>query len=158
MRDELADLIILTAARALLGREVRECLFEKVSTLIHDLDMGMLPISVMFPYLPIPAHNRRDRARKELCGIFTKVIATRRAKGTKEVDVLQSFMDARCGARGGAGRGAQGQPGLVRPRSLACVPVGGYALHVSAPEECTNSRRTAAFGADFTLSVGARPA
>ena len=95
LRDSLADLIILTAASALLGREVRESLFEKVSQLIHDLDAGMLPISVMFPYLPIPAHARRDRARIQLVKIFSKVIAQRRASGVHEVDVLQAFMDAR---------------------------------------------------------------
>ena len=45
----------------LTGREVREQLFSQVTSLFHDLDMGMLPISVLLPYLPIPAHNRRDR-------------------------------------------------------------------------------------------------
>ena len=43
------------------GREVREQLFSQVTALFHDLDMGMLPVSVLLPYLPIPAHNRRDR-------------------------------------------------------------------------------------------------
>ena len=43
------------------GREVRENMFTEVSTLLHDLDEGMMPISVVFPYLPIPAHRRRDR-------------------------------------------------------------------------------------------------
>ena len=49
-----------------IGREVQEQLFSQVTSLFHDLDMGMLPISVLLPYLPIPAHNRRDR----LCSIF----------------------------------------------------------------------------------------
>ena len=43
------------------GREVREQMFNEVTSLLHDLDMGMLPISVLLPYLPIPAHNRRDK-------------------------------------------------------------------------------------------------
>ena len=43
------------------GREVRESMFHQVADLFHDLDMGMLPISVLFPYLPIPPHWRRDR-------------------------------------------------------------------------------------------------
>jgi hypothetical protein len=43
------------------GREVRESMFHQVADLFHDLDMGMLPISVLLPYLPIPAHWRRDR-------------------------------------------------------------------------------------------------
>ncbi len=36
-------------------------MFHQVADLFHDLDMGMLPISVLFPYLPIPAHWARDR-------------------------------------------------------------------------------------------------
>ena len=36
----------------------------EVSDLFHDLDLGMRPISVIAPYLPIPAHFKRDR-----CGI-----------------------------------------------------------------------------------------
>ena len=42
------------------GREVREEMFEEVSTLLHDLDDGMRPISVMFPYLPTAPHRKRD--------------------------------------------------------------------------------------------------
>lgn len=61
LKAELEQLIINTASRCLLGQEVRNNNLEKVSSLFHDLDNGMLPLSVMFPYLPIPAHNRRDR-------------------------------------------------------------------------------------------------
>lgn len=43
------------------GREVRENMFEEVATLLHALDEGMMPISVFSPYLPIPAHFRRDK-------------------------------------------------------------------------------------------------
>lgn len=42
------------------GREVREEMFEQVSSLLHDLDDGMRPISVMFPYLPTAPHRKRD--------------------------------------------------------------------------------------------------
>ena len=92
---ELSSLIILTASRCLLGREIRESLFEDVYRLFHFLDMGMQPISVMFPYLPIKAHRDRDSARKQLSAIFSKVIQARRASGVKENDVLQTFIDAR---------------------------------------------------------------
>lgn len=67
-----------------------------MSSLLHDLDEGMLPISVFAPYLPIPAHKKRDRARAELAIIFSKIIRARRASGVKEQDVLQQFIDARC--------------------------------------------------------------
>jgi hypothetical protein len=28
---------------------------------MHELDEGMVPLSVLFPYAPIPEHFRRDR-------------------------------------------------------------------------------------------------
>ncbi|KAK9831328.1 hypothetical protein WJX81_002868 [Elliptochloris bilobata] len=90
-----AELIILTASRTLMGREVRENMFTQVAELFHDLDAGMLPVSVLFPYLPIPQHRRRDRAREELSRIFSKVIRARRASGAREDDILQCFIDSR---------------------------------------------------------------
>eukprot|EP00871_Galdieria_phlegrea_P005844 jgi/Galph1/747/GphlegSOOS_G5526.1 len=92
--ESLSDLIILTASRCLMGREVREHLFEKVSKLYHDLDQGMQPISVFAPYLPISAHRKRDKAREEMIQLFHGVIQNRRMKGVKEDDMLQTFMDA----------------------------------------------------------------
>eukprot|EP00891_Asterochloris_glomerata_P008191 jgi/Astpho2/8191/e_gw1.00120.216.1_t len=95
LSHEFAELIILTASRTLLGREVRENMFEEIARLYHDLDQGMQPISVIFPHLPIAVHRTRDRARKQVAEIFKKVIETRRATGTKEDDVLQVFIDAK---------------------------------------------------------------
>lgn len=93
--DEFSRLIILTASRTLMGREVREVMFEEVAKYYHDLDMGMLPISVIAPYLPIEAHRKRDAARIELSRIFSKIIQNRRAKNIREEDVIQAFIDAR---------------------------------------------------------------
>ena len=56
--DVLSELIVLTASRCLLGREIRETLFAEVTTLVHDLDKGMVPLSVFFPYAPIEAHRK----------------------------------------------------------------------------------------------------
>lgn len=95
IKYELEHLIILTASRCLLGREVRDKLFDDVSALFHDLDNGMLPVSVLFPYLPIPAHRRRDRARKRLAEIFANIIASRKLAGRSESDMLQSFIDSK---------------------------------------------------------------
>ncbi len=93
--DVLSELIVLTASRCLLGREIRETLFSEVTNLVHDLDKGMVPLSVFFPYAPIEAHRKRDKARKELAAIFDKVIQGRRESGAMEPDVLQTFIDAR---------------------------------------------------------------
>ncbi|XP_066355604.1 obtusifoliol 14-alpha demethylase-like isoform X2 [Miscanthus floridulus] len=95
LKYELEHLIILTASRCLLGREVREKLFDDVSGLFHDLDNGMQPISVLFPYLPIPAHKRRDRARARLAEIFATIIKSRKASGQSEEDMLQCFIDSK---------------------------------------------------------------
>ena len=55
-------------------------MFHQVADLFHDLDMGMLPISVLFPYLPIPPHWRRDRCARQrmlllalITGLFQKL-------------------------------------------------------------------------------------
>ncbi|KAK1282929.1 Sterol 14-demethylase [Acorus calamus] len=75
--------------------EVRDKLFADVSALFHDLDNGMLPISVIFPYLPIPAHRRRDKARKKLAQIFSDIISSRKQAGKSEDDMLQSFIESK---------------------------------------------------------------
>lgn len=95
LKYELEHLIILTASRCLLGREVRDKLFDDVSALFHDLDNGMLPISVLFPYLPIPAHRRRDNARKKLAEIFANIISSRKGSNKSEDDMLQCFIDSK---------------------------------------------------------------
>ncbi|KAL9259415.1 Sterol 14-demethylase-like protein [Drosera capensis] len=95
LKYELEHLIILTASRCLLGREVRNKLFDDVSALFHDLDNGMLPISVIFPYLPIPAHHQRDKARKRLSEIFAQIITSRKSAGNSENDMLQCFIDSK---------------------------------------------------------------
>ncbi|KAH8522386.1 hypothetical protein Peur_040901 [Populus x canadensis] len=95
LKYELEHLIILTASRCLLGREVRDKLFDDVSALFHDLDNGMLPVSVLFPYLPIPAHRRRDRARKKLAEIFANIINSRKLASKTENDMLQCFIDSK---------------------------------------------------------------
>nr|DAD34075.1 TPA_asm: hypothetical protein HUJ06_004715 [Nelumbo nucifera] len=55
----------------------------------------MQPISVIFPYLPIPAHHRRDEARKKLANIFAKIIYSRKHSGKTENDMLQCFIDSK---------------------------------------------------------------
>ncbi|PRQ39762.1 putative sterol 14-alpha-demethylase [Rosa chinensis] len=95
LKYELEHLIILTASRCLLGREVRDKLFDDVSSLFHELDNGMLPISVIAPYLPIPAHRRRDQARKKLTAIFANIINSRRCAEVSENDMLQYFIESK---------------------------------------------------------------
>lgn len=93
--DELSRLIILTGSRCIMGREVRENLFGEVCHLIHDMDQGMQPISVLANWLPIKAHRLRDAARKKLGELFEPIIKARRESDTKEDDMLQWLVDAR---------------------------------------------------------------
>lgn len=93
--EELGNLIILTGSRCIMGREVRENLFGEVSHLIHDLDQGMQPISVLANWLPIKAHRVRDRARKKIGEIFEPIIDARRRGDTKEDDMLQWLIEAK---------------------------------------------------------------
>jgi len=96
--DALSELTILTASRCLHGDDVREELFEDIARTYHDLDKGVQPLSFFWPNAPTTAHAQRDRARKEMVQIFSKVIKARRAKDRKELDkntdVLQAFLDA----------------------------------------------------------------
>ena len=96
--DALSELTILTSSRCLHGDDVREELFEDIARIYHDLDKGVTPLSFFFPYAPTAAHALRDKARKEMCSIFSKVIKARREKfkgavQTDSTDILQVFID-----------------------------------------------------------------
>eukprot|EP01088_Endostelium_zonatum_P017256 TRINITY_DN4995_c0_g2_i1.p1 TRINITY_DN4995_c0_g2~~TRINITY_DN4995_c0_g2_i1.p1 ORF type:complete len:426 (-),score=72.89 TRINITY_DN4995_c0_g2_i1:122-1399(-) len=96
IRDALSELIILTAGRCLMGAEIRERLMDKVAALYQTLDEGLTPISVVFPYLPIPAHNRRDKARLEMVSLFQAIMEERKKNpDVPHEDVLNVFMNSR---------------------------------------------------------------
>eukprot|EP01090_Pellita_catalonica_P022281 TRINITY_DN85_c0_g1_i2.p1 TRINITY_DN85_c0_g1~~TRINITY_DN85_c0_g1_i2.p1 ORF type:complete len:286 (-),score=48.79 TRINITY_DN85_c0_g1_i2:34-891(-) len=96
LRDALSELIILTASSCLMGEEIRATLHDKVAQLFQTLDEGLTPISVFFPYLPIPAHKRRDKAREDMMNLFAGIIKQRKEHPeVKHNDVLQEFMDAK---------------------------------------------------------------
>ena len=90
----LSELIILTASRCLMGKEIRNELFEEVSELYATLDKGMTPISFFAPYFPMPAHWARDKARIRMQEVFAGVMQRRLKENRRENDVLQVFMDA----------------------------------------------------------------
>ncbi len=64
-------------------------MFNQVADLFHDLDMGMLPISVIFPYLPIPAHWNRDRCRTSHDIIFMTSPASCNASASAGATAVQ---------------------------------------------------------------------
>jgi sterol 14-demethylase len=95
LRGEMAKLIINTASRCLLGKEIREHLHEEVAALYHDLDSGLTPLSFFAPRLPTAAHRRRDAARRKMEELFAPFIRARRAGETVGDDFLQTLIDSR---------------------------------------------------------------
>uniref|UniRef100_A0ACD5WL50 Uncharacterized protein n=3 Tax=Avena sativa TaxID=4498 RepID=A0ACD5WL50_AVESA len=97
LKHELGQVLMLIAARCLLGKEVRENMFSEVSALLHDLfENGAQLITLLCPYLPIPSHQRRDEARTKLGKIFHEIVKSRKISGQIEDDVLQKIIDSKC--------------------------------------------------------------
>eukprot|EP00752_Nemacystus_decipiens_P011637 g10332.t1 len=96
---ELNRLVILTSARCLLGDEVREHLFEDVDRILREMGEGLTALSVLWPDAPVPAHRRRDKARKEMVALFSNIIKDRRsekasgAAPVEKTDLLQILVD-----------------------------------------------------------------
>ena len=61
--DMTKELTTYTSSRCLLGREFREKMSGEFAHVYHDLEAGLIPIAFLYPYLPLPAFRRRDRAR-----------------------------------------------------------------------------------------------
>jgi len=96
----LNRLTILTASRCLLGDEIRSNpkVAEEFAGLYHDLEGGLNPLAFFFPYLPIPAHKKRDEARVKIKELFSRVIKMRRQtmdSGSTPDDMLQVLMDSK---------------------------------------------------------------
>lgn len=100
LREALAELVILTASRCLLGDEVRDQLYDEMADLYQDLNDGMTIISVFAPNLPTKAHRARDVARAKIGKLFSRVIAERKKRQAanpdevRPVDFLQTLIDS----------------------------------------------------------------
>jgi len=96
IHQTFADLIIQTGSATLMGPEIRNELFDEMYRLYQDLDKGLTPLSVFFPYAPTAAHARRDAARKSIGQLFTKIIHKRREDpeaSKANQDIVQRLMD-----------------------------------------------------------------
>jgi len=90
-------LTILTASRCLLGPEIRENpkVAGEFAALYHDLEGGLNPIAFFYPYFPLPAHFKRDRARVEIQKLFASIIKERRSRTEEKFeDMLQNLLDS----------------------------------------------------------------
>ncbi|KAL1919848.1 uncharacterized protein VTP21DRAFT_1779 [Calcarisporiella thermophila] len=93
---DIATLIIMTASRCLMGKEIRAQLDEGVAQLYHDLDKGFQPINFLFPNLPLPSYRRRDIAQKKMADLFISIVQKRRESGDFDNnDMVQSLMEQR---------------------------------------------------------------
>ncbi|KAI0926014.1 hypothetical protein AcV5_008593 [Taiwanofungus camphoratus] len=89
----LAEMTILTAARTLLGREVRESLDKGFADLYSDLDHGMTPLHWMFSDLPLPSYRKRDAAHQKISGFYQSILQKRKRQESEyEDDVMGSLM------------------------------------------------------------------
>jgi len=102
LKHEIWHLILVIANRCLLGKHIRENMFDQVATLLNELfDNTSYLISFFFPYLPIPPHHRRDKARSKLGEIIHDVVRSRRtssglADNNDNDDMLQRLVDSNC--------------------------------------------------------------
>jgi sterol 14-demethylase len=96
LKQELDKLLMLISGRCLLGKEVREKMFDEFFTLFHELsDNGMCLTSVLFPYAPTPSNRRRDKARAKLSEMLTEIVRSRKKYDNVESDVLQNLIDSK---------------------------------------------------------------
>jgi sterol 14-demethylase len=100
LRDALAELTILTAARTLLGSEIRSRVDREFAPLYRTLNEGMTHLSIFWPTAPTHAHRVRDQSRAAIAKIFSGVIQERRRRQAEAAagaerpdDFLQLLMD-----------------------------------------------------------------
>jgi len=84
------EITILTAARTLQGKEVRDNMDTTFAQLFSDLDGGFTPLNFMFPNLPLESYRRRDRAQKKMAEFYINIIKAR-MEGTSMVGWLVSL-------------------------------------------------------------------
>jgi sterol 14alpha-demethylase len=83
-----------TSTRCLLGPEFRSELTAEFEAVYADLEGGVKPIAYLAPNLPIPAFRRRNRARRRLEDLVSRVVDQRLQSGQVHDDFLQTLMDA----------------------------------------------------------------
>ena len=91
----LNELTVKIASRCLLGEEVRAQVDSGFAEAYHELQGGINVLGFFFPRAPIPAHRRRDQARREIADIFERIMAARRRSGAAPEDFMQALMQAR---------------------------------------------------------------
>ena len=89
------ELTVNIASRCFIGEEVREQVDAGFAEAYHDLQKGINTLGFFLPRLPTPAHRSRDRARRQVAELFSRIMTARRLSGVRPDDFMQSLMHAR---------------------------------------------------------------
>ena len=85
------ELTVNIASRCFLGEEIRREVDSEFADAYHELQNGINTIGFFLPRIPIPAHRRRDQARKKITEIFNRIMAEKQA--SKSEPESESFME-----------------------------------------------------------------
>ncbi|RIB18452.1 cytochrome P450 [Gigaspora rosea] len=97
----MAELIILTASRCLLGEEVRSKMDESFAQIFHDLDGGFKPINFLFDDLPLPSNRLRDKAHVRMRHFFIDILKHRRETGKVDSTDVMQYLATNCQYKSG---------------------------------------------------------
>ena len=89
------ELTIYSSSRCLLGQDFRKHLSKEFADVYQALEGGLTLLAFLWPYLPTPAHRRRDRGRARMAELIGKIVDERLANGSNEEDMLQSLMESK---------------------------------------------------------------
>ncbi|KAM0846558.1 hypothetical protein ACQ4PT_055579 [Festuca glaucescens] len=95
LKHEIKEVLMLISARCLLGKEVREKMFDEFRTLFREIENCVSFVSVFFPYIPIPAHRRRDSALLKITETLSEIVKSRRRSGGTEEDMMHRLIDSK---------------------------------------------------------------
>ena len=86
------QLTVNIASRCFLGEEMRREVDAGFAEAYHELQNGINTIGFFYPNLPIPAHRRRDQARRKVTEVFNRIMAERRATDAEGEDFMHTLM------------------------------------------------------------------
>lgn len=91
----LNELTVRIASHSLICKEARHEASSEFAAAYHALQNGINTLGFFFPNIPTRAHRSRDRARREIARIFSRIMEKRRREGSNERDFMQTLMEAR---------------------------------------------------------------
>ena len=89
------ELTVKIASRCLIGQEVRDQVDTGFAEAYRDLQKGINTLGFFLPRLPTAAHRTRDRARRKVVELFSRIMMARRQSGACPDDFMQALMQAR---------------------------------------------------------------